>query len=1841
MEKDLDERLVPNGQYRDAMNIQVSTSEGSDVGTVQNILGNENLFSDNQIAPGSKCVGAIADEKNNCFYWFVHHSTKNLILKYKNNEVTFVFVDTMNVLKFTGNFITGVNIIDDFLLWTDNYSEPKKINVQRCIEGTRGSYYHTHLIVPKRYIIYEDCIKVREEHVTVIKKSPNSKIVLDPVFDKNITAKTDFDFTNNQGVFMIIGSEDTIVFYNFNIQNLTYSAGDIIVLKDDDNNQVARIEIISFDNQNNSYVFKLLSLSTVTQSIGTYNSEVEDVKDLFERKFVRFGYRYKFNDGEYSTFSSFTDVVFKPDLFKYNSTDAYNKAMENKLVSLKLRNFVTADMPEDVVQIDILYKESNSPLVYIVDKLKYSDPANVTTGGVEKNYMQANMYEITSDLIYSLVSSNQLLRPWDNVPRKALAQEMTGNRIVYGNYLQNYNVEQKPILKAGYTTRFVNNGTFFYDYDLDQTESPTPQQQLIDYLYGQKSLKSLRNYQLGLTYLDEYNRETPIFTSSESIFEIPKKFADNKLKIQGRVKTSPPSWAKSFKVYVKETSTEYYNLAMSRVYKAEDGNIWLSFPSSERNKIDEETFLILKKPIDSNVLVEDEAKYKVLAIENEAPEYISKERNSFVEINCGSTNATDVFGVYGPTVNSKSFRIIDSSWLSGGTESMELVSEDLAVAFKNTSNNDFTTTYNIKSVSLDGSYYKIILDRVFETQDAEFIYPNYPTTTSGGVLDLDSSLKMIIYKEESIKESSQFKGMFFVKINNDKIIESSVISSQTSSEYEVVNTMPTHNFADSWEGNSTASTGNTISSNINDWYSLLEYGGSSNPLFPTGHTFSDGGSDAIGGFFIDNAFYIDVQPGGGAQYSDVSSVGHIEEVYRRAIQEWWIDSGRTGNYFDMYSYPTAILEFYIWNWYNQKRFNNPGTSFTVANGGNVQAQLDILESSSFVGLFQVFPNSNNYIASPNFGRGIYEENNKHYVEVSFSEIGDTSEIQTGDRVSNNQALMYGSANNTSAFDVTINTTAQENYATDYSATISELNLIVSNIAAGKRFKIRSDDDITNIYTINNVEKIKRYNVESWFQTRVRWRTWSGQTNNNNQSGTEWNDFSRSWGHFTRSENRRYTFRIELDHSLNDVQISNKDITHADNSGIAKSLSFQFLEPKYNESTKQKISDNPAVWETEPKKSADLDIYYEASGIMPLSLDEKNNENFIPIGSVVTCPSRPGTVVGFTHVVSWDGVKITFNNPINLNAYQPVGDPLVRLFFAKPDDSYTTVAIDINTTLADANIAANTYYVYPDVANNPFALSWYNSFSFGNGVESNRIRDDFNQPIIDKGVKVSTVLEENYEEERRSNGLIYSGIYNTIPGVNNLNQFIQAEKITKDLNPTYGSIQKLFQTRIVLVALCEDKIVKIIAGKDTLFNADGNPQLIATNRVLGDAQPYSGDYGISTNPESFAKDNYRAYFSDKQRGAILRLSMDGLTPISDYGMSDYFKDTIKLSSKLVGSYDDKKGEYNLTIPRINRTVSYKENIRGWSSFKSFDPELALSMSSNYYSLKNGLPYLHHVEKFDNNGKEINRNTFYGVYTSSSIDILLNDSSSTIKSYKTLTYEGSQSKVNMEATRVETGYHNLQDKAGWSATYINTDKQSGYVPEFIEKEGKWFNNIKGVNIIATDAGVENTNLKTEEFAFQGIGKASAVEIDTTLYPVVYGCTRPLALNYNPDATIDDGSCVYVQPDQDDVIPGCMDSTAGNYNSLATYDDGSCILVCDDFVGCTDPNATNYNPNATIDNGSCSYYVNGDADPIRNTGGGNNNTNNNNNNTGGSTGSTPITFTVQDSNDPDTNVQPPPNI
>ena len=118
---------------------------------------------------------------------------------------------------------------------------------------------------------------------------------------------------------------------------------------------------------------------------------------------------------------------------------------------------------------------------------------------------------------------------------------------------------------------------------------------------------------------------------------------------------------------------------------------------------------------------------------------------------------------------------------------------------------------------------------------------------------------------------------------------------------------------------------------------------------------------------------------------------------------------------------------------------------------------------------------------------------------------------------------------------------------------------------------------------------------------------------------------------------------------------------------------------------------------------------------------------------------------------------------------------------------------------------------------------------------------------------------------------------------------------------------------------------------------------------------------------------------------------------------------------------------------------------------------------------------------------------------------------------------------------------------------------------------------------------------------------------LPPETAGCTDPLSVNYNPSATFNDGSCIYLDepiiddgwepvPDDEEVVEeiveevedepveilGCTDPTASNYDSTATSDDGSCIPVetITPISGCMDSTACNYNETATEDDGSCQY-------------------------------------------------------
>ena len=132
----------------------------------------------------------------------------------------------------------------------------------------------------------------------------------------------------------------------------------------------------------------------------------------------------------------------------------------------------------------------------------------------------------------------------------------------------------------------------------------------------------------------------------------------------------------------------------------------------------------------------------------------------------------------------------------------------------------------------------------------------------------------------------------------------------------------------------------------------------------------------------------------------------------------------------------------------------------------------------------------------------------------------------------------------------------------------------------------------------------------------------------------------------------------------------------------------------------------------------------------------------------------------------------------------------------------------------------------------------------------------------------------------------------------------------------------------------------------------------------------------------------------------------------------------------------------------------------------------------------------------NGEELRfttaRNNFYKLQSHSMVRTLFNGDQGTVKRFKALNYEGSQGKslvnasdnysLHLNGTTVNVGqvYSNNHAKLGWEVAEIKTDLQDGSIKEFVDKENKWFNYIRGFE----DAGFGD-DVDTSEFSAQGLG------------------------------------------------------------------------------------------------------------------------------------------------------------
>jgi len=201
-----------------------------------------------------------------------------------------------------------------------------------------------------------------------------------------------------------------------------------------------------------------------------------------------------------------------------------------------------------------------------------------------------------------------------------------------------------------------------------------------------------------------------------------------------------------------------------------------------------------------------------------------------------------------------------------------------------------------------------------------------------------------------------------------------------------------------------------------------------------------------------------------------------------------------------------------------------------------------------------------------------------------------------------------------------------------------------------------------------------------------------------------------------------------------------------------------------------------------------------------------------------------------------------------------------------------------------------FYNPPGYTNYPINAAQTDSSVQGRNyyIEEARIRGGYNNASVNFGIK-AYLDEEIINQQHRFNSLIYSGVYNSRTGFNATNVFSVGENITKSVDPSYGSIQKLYQSDTNLTILQENKCSSALVDKDALYSAEGSATVTSTNLVIGQVVPFSGQFGISKNPQSFANFGFRRYFTDIYRGSVLRLSKDGLTEVSNYGMKDYFRD----------------------------------------------------------------------------------------------------------------------------------------------------------------------------------------------------------------------------------------------------------------------------------------------------------------------------------------------------------------
>ena len=535
MNKDLDARILPNGEYRDAQNISISRSEGSDVGALENVLGNTKLtdlkteigyLEDSKAAAlysvagdivlsGLEVIGYCIDTPNNRIFLFLTDyidSSNDRLSNFAPGDTisgtTFeakgaaCYIVEYNVLNKTHNVLVGgnflnfskthpinnVNLVEDLLFWTDNRNQPRKINVKYASNtsyqfNTTPYYFNEdHISVAKFAPYLPASFLNTSNQSTLISKSEE---YLAPHIITDTAAGSTTTVINLNGTYSITGSNpdlkigDKVIINGYDSFHIASAVSTTSVTIPAVSPAPAAGVKISIQRQNPDYS-------------STYKGDLALLKD----EFAKFSYRFKYDDNEYSLMAPFTQAAFVPKQFGYfvdgdeQETFKNNivKFMENRVDNVKLnitlpRIASQLDLYYKVKEVQILIKNSDEQAVRVVEDVPVSRIVDAI--GTSANYQ----YDYLSTKPIKVLPEADLTRVHDRVPIKALTQESVGNRIIYGNFLDKHSSPDYLRYEVSYDKKINDNLT---------TEFPN------------HTVKQNRSYQIGVVLMDRYGRASNV-----------------------------------------------------------------------------------------------------------------------------------------------------------------------------------------------------------------------------------------------------------------------------------------------------------------------------------------------------------------------------------------------------------------------------------------------------------------------------------------------------------------------------------------------------------------------------------------------------------------------------------------------------------------------------------------------------------------------------------------------------------------------------------------------------------------------------------------------------------------------------------------------------------------------------------------------------------------------------------------------------------------------------------------------------------------------------------------------------------------------------------------------------------------------------------------------------------------------------------------------------------------------------------------------------------------------------------------------------------------------------------